>query len=134
MRGRKTDVAAWRLGGLAMDVPAPRDGPFVARHRELEALRAALRGAGAAVACRRLTVVGPPGIGKSRLTRELLAGLGDDAAVTIGRCHAGPAGAASLPLAELIRGVAGEDPEAWTASGSATTNASTSSPRGCSAC
>ena len=112
VRGRSTDVAAWRLGGLAIDVPAPRDGPFVARQRELEALRAALRGASDAVACRRLTVVGPPGIGKSRLTRELIAGLGDDAAVTIGRCHAGPAAAASPALAELIRGVAGEDPEA----------------------
>ena len=74
--------AAWRLLGLAVDEPLARSSsatPFVARERELAALHAALaRARPASDRCRLVTVVGPPGIGKSRLAREFVAGLGDE--------------------------------------------------------
>ncbi|MET0770399.1 MAG: AAA family ATPase, partial [Solirubrobacteraceae bacterium] len=113
VRGRRAPVVAWRLTGLAVDVPAPADGPFIARDRELDALRAALHAAGDDGSCRRVTVVGPPGIGKSRLARELIADLGEEAGVTVGRCHADPGAAGARPLAQLVRGVTGESPDEW---------------------
>jgi DNA-binding SARP family transcriptional activator len=116
VRGRHAKVAAWRLLGLAAGEPVPLGSaatPFRARTRELAELRAALARAGAERSCRLVTVVGPPGIGKSRLARELVAGVGADAAVVVGRCLSYGDGIAYRPLAEMIGQLAGEDPQRW---------------------
>jgi DNA-binding SARP family transcriptional activator len=114
IRGRSADVPAFRLLGLAAPDHTPR-GPFVARRAELGALRAAVGRARAERACRRVTVVGPPGIGKSRLARELIRTLEGDALVTVGHCRAYGDGTTSGPLAELVTGITGDDPAAWLA-------------------
>jgi predicted ATPase len=57
-----------------------------------------------------VTVVGDAGIGKSRLVSELVAELGDDATVAIGRCQSYGEGAAHRPLAEIVEQVSGGDP------------------------
>ena len=49
-----------------------------------------------------MTVAGPPGIGKSRLVREL-AGQLDDATVLVGRCVSYGEGVTYRPLAEIVR-------------------------------
>ena len=49
------------------------------------------------------TVTGEPGIGKTRLARELVSSL--DATVLIGRCAAYGEGATFLPLVEALHGV-----------------------------
>ena len=52
------------------------------RERELDALRAAFEHARDEQGCAAVTVVGPAGMGKSRLALELVAGLADDATVS----------------------------------------------------
>ena len=105
---------AWRLRELRDPASAPARAPrtpFVARAGELAALRAALRDALAASACRMVTVVGLPGIGKSRLVAELAAGVRDAATVVVGRCVPYGEGITYRPVAELVRQLAGGDPE-----------------------
>ena len=52
-------------------------------------------------------IVGQPGVGKSRLVRELVADLGDDARVAVGRCLPYGDGVTYWPLAEMTRGLTG---------------------------
>ena len=75
VKGKAKPVPAWRLVDVPADVPgfARRiDAPFVGRESELGVLRDAFRQA-AAGTCRLVTVLAPPGLGKSRLARELTA-------------------------------------------------------------
>ena len=51
-------------------------------------------------------------MGKSRLARELIALLETEARIVVGRCIAYGQGITYLPLADVVREVAGEDPEA----------------------
>jgi len=76
--------------------------PFVGRRAELAQLRAAFEHARDAQACVGVTVVGPAGMGKSRLTRELIAGVADEATVAVGRCPAYGEDATYRPLAEIV--------------------------------
>ncbi|TMM03098.1 MAG: zinc-ribbon domain-containing protein [Actinobacteria bacterium] len=113
-KGKSHPLAAWRLLGLRPDVPAfarPIAAPFVGRGRELDELRLAFDTAVRESACSLATIAGPPGIGKSRLARELVRSLEKDARVVVGRCIAYGEGITYLPLAEVVREVAGADPE-----------------------
>jgi DNA-binding SARP family transcriptional activator len=116
LKGRSAPVQAWRLVGLDMEdgagLPAPRS-PFVGRDAELEALRAAFARAREEQTCHAVTVVGPAGIGKSRLARELLSELEDRATVAVGRCPSYGEAVAYRPLAEIVRQLGGGDPRAW---------------------
>jgi predicted ATPase len=58
-------------------------------------------------ACHLFTVLGTAGIGKSRLVNELVAELGDEARVLVGRCVPYGEGITFLPLTELVRGAGG---------------------------
>lgn len=60
------------------------DSPLVGRERQLQALRSAFANAVADQTCHLFTVLGPAGVGKSRLAGEFTADL--DAAVVRGRC------------------------------------------------
>jgi predicted ATPase len=66
--------------------------PFVGRGQELAALAAVFERAIAEQRCQLVTVLGQPGIGKSRLMREAVKAGGDDARVLVGRClpYGGP--------------------------------------------
>ena len=85
--------------------------PFVGRARELEALHAAFRESRHARVCRLVTVVGPPGIGKSRLAGEFLASVGPAATVLTGRCLAYGEGTTYRAIVDIVRGLGG-DPRA----------------------
>jgi DNA-binding SARP family transcriptional activator len=94
---------AWRLETLGEPAPLevrPPTTAFVGRERELAQLRDALAAARREQAVRLLAVVGPPGIGKSRLAHEASAEL--DALVVSGRCLSYGEGLAYRPLAEIV--------------------------------
>ena len=115
LRGKADPVPAFRLVRVLPDTEAYErsgDAPLVGRTHELELLRDALRRARDESRCVTYTVVGPAGVGKSRLVREFLSGLDDEVRVLIGRCRAYGEGVTFLPLAEALEPVLGDDPRA----------------------
>ena len=74
LKGKQEPVVAFRVLGLVDEVPAftrPIDAPFVGRRDELAELERALALAVETRTPQLATIVGAPGIGKSRLAREL---------------------------------------------------------------
>jgi DNA-binding SARP family transcriptional activator/class 3 adenylate cyclase len=114
LKGRAAKVEAWRLVGLEPEQRERRApaSPFVNRAGELEVLREAFARVRDDRACRAVTVIGPAGIGKSRLVEELLTEVGDEARVAVGRCHSYGEDVAYRPLAEIVGQLGGSDPRA----------------------
>jgi class 3 adenylate cyclase/tetratricopeptide (TPR) repeat protein len=113
LKGKSRPLPAWRLVEVLPDVPPftrPIATPFVGREEELMSLRAAFAQALREQTCVTATIVGLPGIGKSRLAREGI-GAAADAQVLVGRCLPYGEGITYAPLAEMVRQVAGTDPE-----------------------
>ncbi len=110
VRAEKVDDA-WELGEVLVDEPAYArllDTPLVGREDELQRLQNAYANAREDHHCRVVTVVGEAGIGKTRLARELVASLRDEAQVLVGRCVSYGEGATYLPIAEVVQKAAGE--------------------------
>jgi DNA-binding SARP family transcriptional activator len=78
------------------------DAPLVGRTKELATLRRAYEEARDEGSRRRVALLGEPGIGKTRLARELVTGVADEATVLVGRCVSYGAGATYLPLREMV--------------------------------
>ena len=90
LKGKRREVTAFRLESVdagASAIPRRDDAPFVGREREREQLRSLYEVVASGGGARQVTLVGEPGIGKSRLGREFLAGLAGEATVLVGRCH-----------------------------------------------
>ncbi len=79
------------------------DLPLVGRIAELERLCNAFDETVAERACRVVTVLGEPGIGKTRLAREVAQRLNKDATVLVARCLSYGEGATFLPLLAALR-------------------------------
>jgi class 3 adenylate cyclase/tetratricopeptide (TPR) repeat protein len=111
LKGKSEPVPAWRLlGGLdTATVEEPPLAPFLGREAELAQLRGLLAEVAAEGATRLVTLIAPPGVGKSRLTREFLAGVGERARVVVGRCPAYGEGITYLPLAEIVAAAGASD-------------------------
>ena len=88
------------------------DSPFVGRRDELAQLVAAFARAVEEGAAQRVTLLGVPGIGKSRLARELVQQVAGEARIAVGRCLAYGEGITYWPLAEIVRATAGADRDA----------------------
>jgi class 3 adenylate cyclase/tetratricopeptide (TPR) repeat protein len=115
LKGKAQAVEAWRLREVLRHAPAFTrriDTPFVGRDGELEAIRSALERACQSDRPELVTVAAPAGTGKSRLAKELVADVGDDVRLLVGRCLPYGEGITYWPLAEMVRQVAGEDVEA----------------------
>ena len=88
--------------------------PLVGRRRELDLVRGAFERAMETSRAHLVTVVGEPGIGKSRLVQELLAGTPEEAIVMFGRASEFGEDPTFAPLVDMIRrrfGLGGETPQ-----------------------
>jgi class 3 adenylate cyclase len=84
--------------------------PLVGREPELERLRAAFARALEQRSCELVTIVGPAGIGKSRLTQDFTESVAQRAAVAVGRCVSYGEGLTFWPLREVVTALlAGRD-------------------------
>ena len=108
LRGWREPVAAHRVV-CAVEFSEPLrslSAPLVGRESELELLEntyeRAVRDRRAAL----FTIYGDPGVGKSRLAREFVAGL-EGATVLIGRCLPYGEGITYWPLAEMVKASSG---------------------------
>ncbi len=113
LKGKAAPVRAFRL--LDVDPTAPGvarrfDVGLVGRQRELEGLRRTWELTVASSSCQALTLIGPAGVGKSRLAAELLAEVEDRATILSGRCLPYGEGITFWPLIESMANL-GEEAE-----------------------
>jgi class 3 adenylate cyclase/tetratricopeptide (TPR) repeat protein len=112
LKGKAEPFAAHRLVRVFAGAPAYErrlDAPLVGRTGELERVIAAFEQAVAERRCRLVTVLGPPGIGKSRLAREVANELSGAAVVLTGRCLPYGEGISYWPLREIFASADAED-------------------------
>ena len=83
------------------------DAPLIGRERELATLEAAIRSHLGEGRCGLLTLLGPAGVGKSRLAREVSSRLDGATRIVSGRCLAYGAGITYWPLVELVEDLGG---------------------------
>jgi class 3 adenylate cyclase len=105
-KGKTERVSTYRLLGLLDTVHGRRrrqDVPLVGRMQENRALDHALERTITSGHSHLLTVVGPPGIGKSRLVSEFLLRVDDRADVAQGRCVSYGQGITYWPLVQALR-------------------------------
>jgi class 3 adenylate cyclase/tetratricopeptide (TPR) repeat protein len=109
LKGKQWPVAAFRLVKLvSMAEPAPRlDAPLVGRQDTLAQLEWAFDRAVTERSCRLISILGAPGIGKSRLAHEFVVRLGEQATVVRGRCLPYGEGITFWPLAAMVKQAAG---------------------------
>ena len=103
-------AAAFRLRTLLPDAPpfARRlEAPLVGRRAELAELLEAFEHTVVHSEPALLTIVGPPGIGKSRLAGDLLEEVADRGTTLVGRCLSYGQGITLWPLREMVREAAG---------------------------
>jgi class 3 adenylate cyclase len=101
-KGKSEPVAAFRLGDLvegAEFIPRRLDSPLVGRENELAQLQRAYDHAVSERVAYQFTLLGPAGIGKSRLVRELAERI--DARLLSGRCLPYGEGITYEPLAKI---------------------------------
>jgi DNA-binding SARP family transcriptional activator/tetratricopeptide (TPR) repeat protein len=102
-------TASFRLVELADDLPghvSRFSSPMVGRERERRRLQDAFDQAVGDRSCQLFTILGPAGVGKSRLVREALDALAGKALAAGGRCLPYGEGITYWPLIETIRDVA----------------------------
>jgi class 3 adenylate cyclase/tetratricopeptide (TPR) repeat protein len=105
VKGKAQPLTAHRLLSVAAGTPGYErrlDAPLVGRSEELERVHAAFDQAVSDRRCSLVTVLGPPGIGKSRLAREVATRLENDALVLSGRCLPYGEGISYWPLREIF--------------------------------
>jgi class 3 adenylate cyclase/tetratricopeptide (TPR) repeat protein len=120
LKGKAERVPAFRLLGLIEGAEREREeSPLVGRDRELAILEESLADAYVTQRCRLVTVVGDPGVGKSRLIHEFLEEHDADAVTLRGRCLAYGDAITFWPIVEAVRMAAevGDDDTAETAQG-----------------
>jgi class 3 adenylate cyclase len=106
LRGKTGKVTVYRVLGVH-SVPVRVETPFVGRDRRLASLREALEDAVEARACVLVTVLSPPGVGKSRLAAAFTDTLREEATVLVGQTPSYGVGVTFAPLAELLAQAAG---------------------------
>ncbi len=115
LRGREEPLATWHVLGASRNGAHARTNVtvrFVAREEELELLHNTFARAVRNGRAHLFTVYGEPGVGKSRLAAEFVAGL-EGATVLTGRALPYGEGITYWPLAEMVKtaaGISDDDP------------------------
>jgi class 3 adenylate cyclase/tetratricopeptide (TPR) repeat protein len=105
LKGKSRPVEAYRLLDVVEDAaPIARNlaAPLVGRERERQRLWRAFEDAVADHTCQLFTILGPAGIGKSRLVADFLGRVGAEADVLRGRCLSYGEGITYWPLVEML--------------------------------
>ena len=113
--GERPDLPRFRLRSAPPEEPPARPlgtASFVNREAEFRKLTGALDAAVATGRAQVVTVLGPAGIGKSRLLREFSAAIADRATVAGGRCLSYGQGTSVFALGGVVRNIVGDDVEA----------------------
>ena len=105
LKGKSEPVVAFRLLEVLLDSEALArhlETPLVGRERERQRLWRDYEDAVADRTCRLFTLLGPAGIGKSRLVADFLERVGDSADILRGRCLSYGEGITYWPLVEIL--------------------------------
>ncbi|HZR92135.1 MAG TPA: adenylate/guanylate cyclase domain-containing protein [Gaiellaceae bacterium] len=102
LKGKRAPVAAYRLLGVAAEAPRRHEGRMVGREREKRLLADAWERVRAERSCHLFTILGPAGVGKSRLCTEFVAGA-TDAHVVQGSCLSYGEGITYWPVVEVLK-------------------------------
>jgi len=104
LKGKSEPVASYRLLSVhgAEGFTRHLDAPMVGRENELRRLRVAFDQAIGDDSCQLFTILGPAGVGKSRLAAEFLASL-EEALVVRGRCLPYGEGITYWPVVEIVK-------------------------------
>ena len=107
-KGFDRALEAWPVQGLTQQ-PHGRNVPFVDRRRELQLLADTFERVREHERAHLVTLLGEPGIGKSRVVEEFLARLPEDVTVLEGRSSAFEEEVTFWPLAQMVYGQIGEE-------------------------
>ena len=103
-KGKASPVDAFRMLDLDLEAAAIArrfDVPLIGRERELEQLRQAFERTVREERCHLFTLLGPAGVGKSRVVREFVTGL--DARLLEGRCLDYGEGITFWPVVAILK-------------------------------
>jgi len=108
LKGKGEPLAAYRLLSVRATGGVPRSAgtPMVGRARQLKLLRDAFDSVSSERACHLFTVLGPAGVGKTRLVSEFLRTL-DSVAVLHGSCLSYGEGITYWPVVEVVKQAGG---------------------------
>jgi class 3 adenylate cyclase len=109
LRGKSSPVDAFRVLGVRTSTTGMAT-PFVGRDRQLSVLRDALDEVEESQSSVLVTVLSPPGVGKSRLAEEFIASMRRDVSVAVGQTPSYGEGVTFAPLVELLAQVAEDSP------------------------
>jgi class 3 adenylate cyclase/tetratricopeptide (TPR) repeat protein len=101
LKGKATPVAAFRLVSVRETPERARESRFVGRDRELSSIAEAWARVQAELRCELVTIVGEPGVGKSRLVAEALWSI--HAKTVRGRCLPYGEGITYWPAVEVVK-------------------------------
>ena len=107
LKGKSDPLPAFQLIDIHVAPGVDARAPLVGRADEMTGLLQAFDEVTRANTCRLVTVVGEPGVGKSRLAWEFLDGLPQGSTVLRGRCLSYGQGITYWPLGEIVRTAAG---------------------------
>lgn len=106
LKGKAEPVPAHLVTGLVPDgAAAADDGPMVDRDDERSRIRRAYRAVARSGRAHTLVVLGPPGIGKTRLVREALTGVAVAGVAVAGSCPPYGPDAGHAALADVLEAV-----------------------------